>query len=169
MNQEESRNPVLRVLANLDLYVAVIAMVIMVAVTFVGVIYRYIISDPFTWLEEVQKICLIWIVFSAGGAAFRGGSHIAVEILVDAMPQGLRAAVEWLIRVVVIAVLGFLTIQAVGYVQLFLGNGRLSSVLRIPQWLIYIIAPVGCADMLVSFVIHEVKALWAGRAGQEEG
>ena len=159
MQSTEKKSSAWQVFANMDLYLAVVIMFLLIGITFAGVIFRYVVSKPFTWLEEVQRMCLIWIVFLTGGAAFRKGSHIAVELLVDAMPEKLRRATEWLIRIVVVAILVYLTIQSIGYVQLFYGNGRLSPVLRIPQWLIYLVAPIGCADMLSSFLVHEIRIL----------
>lgn len=167
MNEKESGKGIVQILTNLDMYFSAVTMFIMIVVTFTGVIFRYIFSQPFTWLEEVQKICLIWIVFLTGGVAFRKGAHIAVELLVDSMPRKARAAVEWFIRVVVVVILCYLLIQCVGYVKLFMDNGRLTPVLRIPQWLIYLVAPIGCVDMLISFISHEIKALKEERKNEK--
>ena len=66
------------VIGNLDIIVASIALIVLIILTFVGVIMRYIVGQPFTWLEEVQLFCMVWIVFAAGGAAFRTGSNVAI-------------------------------------------------------------------------------------------
>ena len=60
-----------KIAGNLDIIVAGIALIVLIALTFAGVVMRYIIGQPFTWLEEVQLFCMVWIVFAAGGAAFR--------------------------------------------------------------------------------------------------
>lgn len=41
------------VIGNLDIIVASIALIVLIILTFVGVIMRYIVGQPFTWLEEV--------------------------------------------------------------------------------------------------------------------
>ena len=159
MNQQGKKRNLLYILGNLDLSIATLFMFALIVITFAGVIFRYVVGNPFTWLEEVQRFFLIWIIFLSGGVAFRRGSHIAVELLVDAMPPKFQKTAEWLIRIVVVVILSFLMVQSVGYVRLFLNNGRVSPVLRIPQWLIYTVSPVGCVDMLISFVMHEVNVL----------
>ena len=59
-------NKALSFLSQLDIYVACAALTLLIVCTFVGVPARYIpFIRPFTWLEEVQSACLIWIVFGA--------------------------------------------------------------------------------------------------------
>ncbi len=55
-----------------------------------GVLMRYIFNNPFTWEEELQLACMVWITFLAAPAAFRTKSHVAIEILVDALPKSLE-------------------------------------------------------------------------------
>ena len=48
-------------LRQIDIGISVIALVLLIAVTFAGVIFRYVFSKPFSWQEEVQlalKICI---------------------------------------------------------------------------------------------------------------
>lgn len=157
-----------KLLCNLDIGASICFMTVLIAITFMGTLARYLLHAPFTWMEEVQVICIDWIIFLTGGYVFRRGAHIAVEIVVDSMPPALQRAVQWLIRIVVTAILAFLLIQCVGYVQLFVNNGRVSPVLRIPYWIIYLVAPLGCADMLISFLSHEVKEARALRCQRKE-
>lgn len=43
-------------LRQIDIGISVIALVLLIAVTFAGVIFRYVFSKPFSWQEEV--ICI---------------------------------------------------------------------------------------------------------------
>lgn len=109
----KKENKMLSFLGNLDIVVAAAVLAILVVLTFLGVIWRYVLSAPFTWLEEVQMACMVWIVFAAGGAAFRTGNHVAIEMVVDLMPKKLQKIVEILISVVVVAVIGYLDRKSV--------------------------------------------------------
>ena len=53
------------ILANLDIAVASVILTVLIVLTFLGVVWRYIFNNPFTWLEEVQTSCMVWIVFAA--------------------------------------------------------------------------------------------------------
>lgn len=147
----KKENKVLSFLGNLDILVAAVVLAVLVVLTFLGVIWRYVLSAPFTWLEEVQMACMVWIVFAAGGSAFRTGNHVAIEMVVDLMPKKLQRIVEILISIVVVVVIGYLFYQSLGFIQMFLKSGRSTSMLKIPYWLIYGIAPVSFILMIISY------------------
>lgn len=65
----KKENKGLSILGNLDILIAAAVLAVLIVLTFLGVIWRYFLGHPFTWLEEVQMACMVWIVFAAGGAA----------------------------------------------------------------------------------------------------
>ena len=155
---EENKFSLKSCLANLDLMIAGTVLAILIVLTFAGVIWRYFLGKPFTWLEEVQTACMVWIVFSAAGAAFRMGNHVAIEMIVDLMPKALQRVMTILISVVVVAVLGYLFDKTIGFIQIFLRSGRATSMMKIPFWLIYGIAIPAYIDMIVSYFY----SIWKG-------
>ena len=90
-------NKVLSLLGNLDIALAGLTLAVLIILTVLGVAWRYVFAQPFTWLEEVQLACMVWIVFAAGGAAFRTGNHVAIEMIVDLFPKKVQKVIEWLI------------------------------------------------------------------------
>ena len=148
MNQESKFKAVLW---NLDTIVASVVLAILIVLTFAGVPFRYLLGAPFTWLDEVQLACLVWIVYAGAGAAFRAGNQVAIEMIVDLMPKGMQKVMEVFISVVVLAVIGYLFYQSLGYVALFIKSGRSTSMLKIPYSVIYGIAPVSFVLMVFSY------------------
>ena len=144
---------------NLDIVVASVILAILIVLTFFGVIWRYIFNAPFTWLEEVQTSCMVWIVFAAAGAAFRTGNHVAIEMIVDMMPEKLQKIMEWLISAVVVVVIGYLFIQSLGFIQVFLKSGRSTRMLKIPYAWVYGIAIVSYVDMIISYFYSIIKGV----------
>ena len=57
----KKENKGLSILANLDILIAAAVLAVLVVLTFLGVIWRYFLAHPFTWLEEVQMACMVWI------------------------------------------------------------------------------------------------------------
>lgn len=139
------------ILGNLDIAVASIALIILIVLTFSGVIMRYIVGKPYTWLEEVQLFCMVWIVFAAGGAAFRTGSHVAIEMVVEMFPENVQKVIGYIIDIVVFAVIAYLFWNSIGFIQMFLKSGRSTSMLKIPLALQYVIAPISYILMIVSY------------------
>lgn len=139
-------------LKNLDLLIAIASLITLILLTSLGVVMRYVVGNPFTWLEEVQLFCMVWIVFSASGYAFRINGQVAIEMLVEAMPLKIQKMIEYFIDVVVFFVICYFLYQSIGFVQLFIRSGRSTNMLKIPFWFIYAIAPASCVDMLISYV-----------------
>lgn len=153
------KNKWLEILGNLDFILAGTVLVILIILTFLGVIWRYILNAPFTWLEEVQMACIVWIVFGAAGGAFRTGNHVAIEMIVDLMPKKLQKIVNVFISVVVVTVIGYLFWQSFGFIQMFIKSGRSTSMLKIPYSMIYGIAIFSYLDMIVSYFYGLVKGV----------
>lgn len=156
---EKKENKGLSILMNLDIVVASAILAILIVLTFFGVIWRYIFNAPFTWLEEVQTSCMVWIVFAAAGAAFRSGNHVAIEMIVDMMPEKMQKVMEWIISAVVVIVIGYLFWQSIGFIQVFLKSGRSTSMLKIPYSVVYGIAIISYIDMIISYFYSIIKGV----------
>ena len=149
----------LSILANLDFIIAGAVLAILIALTFLGAIWRYVFKAPFTWLEEVQMAAMVWIVFAGAGAAFRTGNHVAIEMIVDLMPAKLQKFMDIIISVVVVVVIGYLFVQSLGFIQMFVKSGRSTSMLNIPYAAIYGIAIPAYIDMIVSYFYGLIKGI----------
>ena len=131
-----------KILANLDMVFAGIALVVLIVVTFGGVIFRYLLDSPIIWAEEVQLWCFLWVTFLGSGAAFRYGSHVAIEIVYELLPKAAKKILDIIIYVIVMGILIYL---------LILGGDLLALMVKIPMWFINGIIPVGCILMMVSY------------------
>ncbi len=173
MEDKNRPGKALNILKNLDVYFSCTCLILLIGITFIGVIFRYIFNKPITWLEEIQLMLLLWIGFVTAGAAFRQGSHIGIEMVVELFPKKVQRVVEWFDRAVVMVILLFLTKQCFEYFLLFVRNGRKTAVLRIPYAAIYVVMPVTCILMIAGFLSHEIKAekerKQEKKRGEEEG
>ncbi len=59
-----------------------------------GVFCRYVLNSAASWPEPLAVLLVILFTFLAGAACYRAGVHIAVSMVVDALPT--RAG--WLLR-----------------------------------------------------------------------
>lgn len=49
----------------IDTMISVVALIVLICITFIGVVFRYVLGTPFSWLEEVQAClnhmdCILW-------------------------------------------------------------------------------------------------------------
>ena len=147
------------VLGNIDTIIACVVLAVLVVLTFAGVIFRYVMSQPFTWLEEVQTSCMVWIVFAAAGPAFRAGNQVAIEMVYDMFPNVGKKVLNIFISVVVVVVLAYLFYQSIGFINIFVQSGRSTPMLKIPYAFIYGIAPVSYVLMIVSYFYALIKGV----------
>lgn len=151
-----------KVLANLDVGISGTALVLLVFLTLAGALSRRFLNHPFVWLEEVQLWLEVWVVFMGAGAAFRTGSHVAIEIIIDALPEKVQRIFDVIIAIIVAVTLGYLLWQSLGYVKLFIDSERTTSMLQLPYYFIYGVVPISCILMIVNYLyvfINRMKGI----------
>jgi TRAP-type C4-dicarboxylate transport system permease small subunit len=149
----------LKFLKNYDFFIAGIALCILVVVTFLGVIMRYAVNRPFTWQQETQLACIVWIVLWGAGGAFRYGSHVAIEFIVDKFPEKLQKVFYVVILLISVFVLAYLLIQSCILLAQFNRSGRATEILKIPLVCIYWVIPAGLAITIFNYIHVTFKAL----------
>lgn len=157
---------IVNILKNLDLILAGIALLVLIAITFGGVIMRRMFNNPFIWLEEVQIGCFIWITFFGAGAVCRNGGHVAIDILVDMFPRWLQKIVQVFIYAVTILIVGYVGLKGIVLVQQLMNSGKTTPILDIPYPFFYGAMPIGCGLMIVNYIAVEVMT-W--RSDRKQG
>ncbi|MGN0943016.1 MULTISPECIES: TRAP transporter small permease [Fusobacterium] len=145
---------------SLDLVISGIALIILVILTFLGSLMRYIVNRPIIWQEEVQIGLAIWVIFFGASAAFRYSNHIAIDMIVDMFPKNIQKIIEVLIAIVTISVLFFMLINGKNLVLQFIKTNRSTNILHIPSQYIYSAIPLGCFLMIINYIIAEIKIIF---------
>ena len=154
---------VLDALVKVEAVLAAAILVILIACTFFGVLARYLFNSPFTWEEEVQVACMVWITFLAAPVAFHTKSHVAIEILVDAFPQKVQRVIEVLIMILMYAILIYFFFRSLEFISVLARTGR-----KTPYSVIYGVAPVSIILMLISYTYETVKKVFLTPAQNEK-
>ena len=149
--KEQKKSP-WHVLGNLDLYFIVILLACLIVLTVGGVLKRYILRNPISWLEEIQALLFMWITFIGGSAAFRYASHVSIEILVDSLPKKIGGLIERFDVLLQLLILGYLCYQEFTYYFQLISTGKVTNLLRIPYSVAYLALPIGGVLMLVSML-----------------
>ncbi len=153
------RNKILQITCNIDMILACIALVILIVVTFFGVIMRYCFGNPFIWQEEVQLALIIWVVFLGGRIAFIMGNHAAIDVIYEVFPQKLKRVATVLITVVSIIILTYVAYQGYQYLMQMYASNRVTNLLRIPYVWIYAPLPISCITMAIQMGANVFKEL----------
>jgi TRAP-type transport system small permease protein len=135
------------------------ALVVVVLVTCWGVVTRYVTEQPATWTGEVAGIAFAWLVFLGAAACFKYGMHVAIDMLVLALPASVRRALTALVDVLVLAFLATLFVLAIQFsIDAWTDP---TSVLRLPRSVTYLSVVVGSACMAVRYA----QGAWRRRQG----
>lgn len=151
------------VLGNRAVIVAMMAA--MVALVFANVVARYGFNYSIIWAEELSQYLMVWIAYLGAGLALREGRHVSVDILQNAVPSPLRAALRWLITLAVgafmaaVAWLGF-EFAAFTWIQE-------TPVMQIPLGLVYLAVPLGAVLFLLHLLLF-LRPFAAGRFDEPE-
>jgi TRAP-type transport system small permease protein len=125
-----------------------------------GVFYRYVLGDALAWSEEAARYLMIWLSWIGGGLALRRGGHIAVDLVVNALPAMPR---RLMLMATQLAAITFLVIVLATAIDL---TGRVSMqstiALQISMQVPYAAMPVGTALM----IYHALIMLLAGTLGR---
>ena len=105
---------------------------VMLVVTFVNVVTRYLITYPLAFTEEITISMFVWIVLLGTAIAFRRNAHLAMTFFYDLMPRSLKKfcfLLSTAISIAFFAILGWL-----GAIQVFdeWSLGVTSDALAIP-------------------------------------
>ncbi|MCL2618084.1 MAG: TRAP transporter small permease [Defluviitaleaceae bacterium] len=152
---------------NLDLIVCGASFVVLVAITFSGVIMRYFVVRPFVWLEEVQIWMMIWITLFGASAGFRMNTHVSIEVLVSMLPRFVQKLLSLVVYIVVFLSLAYLMYQGLALVNQFHEMNRTTSVLRIPSAIIYSSIPIGCVLMVVNYTVYSFRNFFSKEADKQ--
>lgn len=78
------------ILYRFSMWVAGIALLVMVAIIPIGIFARYVLNSALSWPEPVAIICMVTFTFIGAAVSYRAGSHIAVTMMTDRLSEPLR-------------------------------------------------------------------------------
>jgi len=115
---------------------------VMVAVTAIGVFFRYVLDDALPWAEEADRYLFIWLTFVGASITMRHNAHIAVDILVRSFPPAYR---KWVALLSAICIIVFLAVvfRASESVIAVTSLSRTTAT-DVPMSWVYLAVPVGC-------------------------
>ena len=157
-----------KILLNIDLIISGLSLIILIAVTFLGVLMRYIFNSPLIWLQEVQLWSLISIVFFAGGAAFCNGSHVAIDFVVDKLSSKYKIVTEIIVMTITVLLMIYLAVNSLEYLELMAATNRVTDILNIPYSIVYSVFPIGCLLIIIHFTVISVSRIKAFNTTKKE-
>ncbi len=149
-----------RQLTRLAMVVAVVMLVVSVSFSFYQVLTRFVFNAPSTWTEVAARAAMIWCVFMAAAAPFRGGYMMAVEAIYKVVPQRLLLVLE--IAIVLCCLLVLAVLVHYGILMTRRVANQTMSGMNISMAYAYAAIPIGAGFAIVS-VVARLLAQLTGR------
>lgn len=74
--------------------IACVALGIMLCVIFFNVVMRYVFRAPLKWSDELSMVCLAYVTFIGGAAAYKKNLHFGIDIILDKLPEKVRTTIR---------------------------------------------------------------------------
>ena len=139
--------------------------VLMIVVTLAQVIFRYVISAPLPWSEELARYCFVWIVFLGGAVGLSRGIHLGVDLFVNLLPERFQVGIEILSNVLIACFAASVVLAS--YPVIDMNMLQRSPALGVQMSWIYIAIPISMG-LIFLICLERTIAILRGRSGQEE-
>lgn len=130
---------------------------VMFLVVIAQVIFRYILSRPLPWSEELARYLMVWVACLAASEAYAYGKHVGVTLIINAIKPGMRKIMTLVIHLAVAVLMAVIVYQ--GFVLSFLLRDQRSPALEIPMTVPYLAVPVGAGLILIQAAVLFFKQM----------
>lgn len=155
-----------RVFVLLEEQIPAALLVIMTAVTAYGAFSRYILDRPIATANELALTISLWVIFLGAAGATRIRLHVGIDFIVSGLPDRYRAALDVLVHIVLVVVMGMLTYLSV---ELVLGTRTELFVLEISKKWMLASMPTGLILTTIHLGQGALSAIHGWRTGHYEG
>ena len=150
------------ILTNLDAIICGSTLTLCVILVNVNVIFRYFLSSPIKWTDEIVTSLFVWTVFMGSAYAHRRHAHLGVDIVVNLIHGKSKEVIALVVSILEMAILLLLTYISAQYVAnliwkrgiifktvdgVFRYAGQIkltyTDTLRLPKWWTGIAVPLG--------------------------
>ena len=155
-------------IARWGLSFSAVLLALMLAVALAQIASRGLFNHTLDWAEEVARWALVWGALLAAPMGYRAAGHVAITLLVEALPPRLLYAVAIAINLLIGWICLVFLLEGVAFV----GRGAtlVATALPVSMGWVYSIVPVALAALLmvsVEAVLRLLHDLLAGEAGRE--
>ena len=148
--------------------VCVVLAILLVLDVWLGVLVRYLIPLPLTFMEEAARYLMIWTALLAVSSCISRREHIGVEILFDKFPDKVQRILLAVLDLLAIVFFAFLVFYGIGMVEK--GASHFTMIYGMTKALPFAAVPVSAALACIQLILVAVRdqARWTDVDGPIE-
>jgi TRAP-type C4-dicarboxylate transport system permease small subunit len=141
----------------LSMFLAGVFLVINISDILISIFFRYFLNDSLVWTEEVARFTLIYSVMFGSVGALSFGDHVKITIVIDYLPDKLGTFFKYLVHILIIVIIGYMTYLGITYVD---NAWRFQTLaLQIPKAIPLMSIPIGMGLFLIQYILIEVLGI----------
>ncbi|WP_323846685.1 TRAP transporter small permease [Microbulbifer magnicolonia] len=126
------------------------------------ILTRFLPMNPSSYTEELARYLLVWIGILGAAYAYRKKSHLGIDLLTNALPEGLRKKVQLLtISLCFAFAAATMVFGGIQLVMLTFELNQLSAALSIPMGFVYSVIPLS-GTLICIFSIDQLLQVLRG-------
>lgn len=119
------------------------------------IILRNFFSGGFFWIDQILRICVLWIVFTGASLAFEYKRHINIDILTNVIKSAkMNTAVSIIAQSSAMIICLILLIASIDYIRMASSNSSATIFSAIPDWYFRLIIPYCFSVMVIRAPIN---------------
>ena len=150
------------ILGDLAGLVAALLLAALAGLAVSAVVFRYVVGAPLAWAEEVQQLMLLWIILIGLIYGKRKNMLLRMDILYNMLSAKMRHMVSILQEIIHIVL--FCLMIYYGYKLAQQVGSRVTSMLALPLFWLYISLPIGALGALIISMIQLYGHVTEGEA-----
>jgi TRAP-type C4-dicarboxylate transport system permease small subunit len=150
---------------NVLIYLATVSTFIIMCLTTVDAVGRYVFNRPIVGAYEItESYLMIAAVFLGICAAYRDGAFIRVNFFVDRLPRKVRFVLNYFVQIFSILLSLFFLLASIEQTRRKIASGIILGLWSIPIWPAYMIVSIGFFFITLLLVFD----LWRVRIGKSD-
>ena len=122
---------------SIEYYLILILFSILILVSLLQVLFRFVLNLPLAWTEELARYVFITLIYCGASSAAASNRHVRVELIDGVIPVKYRWVSNVIMRLFCSAfciIIAFNNLEVVKNAHI---SEQLSASMRIPMWMIY--------------------------------
>ncbi len=91
------------------IYACIACLLVMLSISFTGFLYQLVTGAALSWTYSLARLFVPWLGMLSITVAFKSGEHVAMAVLLRALPPGAVRLVSW-VNVAIIGIFALLLI-----------------------------------------------------------
>ncbi len=132
-----------------------------------AVFFRYVLSSPLTWTNEISSYLLVYTVLFGAAIGLKRNQFVKIEVLFNLIPSQLRMIILVVAQALIVLFLIICAMSPSLLIRKAIITKTISPALGIPMVYLYHLLRLGFITMLFFVIIRTIQTLIVGTSQEE--